>query len=211
MENLIEIFNNLILKICYSFTSDKDEIEDLYQAGVIGLLKAKKNYDDNRNVKFSTFAYKYIYGEIYEVFNSNKAFKTNKDTIKLYKLIQKTSDYLSQKNKCHPSTKDISNYLKIDENIIEDNIIKMSSLLSLDNLYNESSTNGLYTQNFNVELDEYLNELSEEEKKVILYKYYEGYTQSEIAKKLNISQVTVSRCESKSLEKMRKKALDINV
>ena len=88
---LIKDFEVLIKSISNKFYGiDK---EDLIQAGKVGLINAYKHYDKNSNTKFSTYAYTYIYGEMYNLLLNNKMIKTNKDTLKLVKVIDKTKNY----------------------------------------------------------------------------------------------------------------------
>ena len=151
----------------------------------------------------------YIYGEMYEYFNSNnKSIKTNKDSVKLYKLIKKTKELLTQELKKDPSIKDISKYLKIDESIISNNIKQMNSVLSLNYEYeNNSFSNCIKVENNyeNLEIFDMFCDLDDSEKRVLLYKYYEGYSQEEIAKIMDISQSTVSRFEQSGIKRIRTK------
>ena len=85
---LIEEYKPLILSIAKKFNNI--EKEDLFQAGALGLKKAFDNYDETSATKFSTYAYKYIYGEMYNLIYKNSDLKITKDTLKLYKSIIKT-------------------------------------------------------------------------------------------------------------------------
>ena len=85
---LIEAHMGLIKKIANKFYNVSRE--DLIQVGVIGLLKAYQNYKDTKSAKFSTYAYPYIFGEMYQLVNSNRDIKVSKELLKLYKVVQKT-------------------------------------------------------------------------------------------------------------------------
>lgn len=206
-ENLCN-FDGLIYKMACTFTSDQSLIEDLYQQGMIGILKAQKNYDPNQGVDFKAYAKMYIYGEMHEYFNNaNKTFKTNKEIIKLYSLINKTSEFLSQELKRKPSLYEISSYLELPLEQIEYTLKIMQSTLSINYEYDDKSFENYISYHdsyINVELDELMDELSLSEKKVIEYKYFEGYSQEEIAKMMNISQSSVSRCEQSGISRMRR-------
>ena len=211
MSSNIKEVENMIYKIAYTFTSDKNLIEDLFQQGVIGYLKAQKNYKEDKNAKLTTYAKQYIFGEIYNYINGvYKGEKLNKDYIKMYQLVNRTREYLSQVMGKEPTVKEIANYLNINEEYITDLIFYMSNNLSIDYVYdNEDEYQnyfGTYDE-YNLELDEYLSNLTDEERKVIEYKYINGYSQSEIAKLLNTSQSSVSRSESKGLERIRNKVI----
>ena len=117
--NNYDVLSNYIYKLARSFTNDYSLIEDLYQQGMIGVLKAEKKYDKSSNVSFIYYAKMYIYGEMYEYFNSaNKTFKTSKDVLKIYKKIKETKDMLTQELKRLPSIYELSKYLNISENKI---------------------------------------------------------------------------------------------
>ena len=111
MDAEIENLNNLIYSIARSFTNDEELIKDLYQEAIIGIINAKKNYDKNSGAKFSTYSRMYIYCEIFKYFNGDKSFKVNKEIVKMYKLILKTNDLLSQELKKVPTISEMANYL----------------------------------------------------------------------------------------------------
>ena len=189
------------------------EIEDLYQVGVIGVIKAYNNYKENQNAKFSTYAYKYIYGEIYAYINSTKIVKVSKENIVLYKKINEAKNILSQRLMKEPSIYELSCFLEIDENILETVIKSMNNIDSLDRvLYSDGKDMQIidtikdekdYYNIDHIMLNEELNKLTEEERNVIYLRYYEDKTQSEVADILGLSQVGVSRSEKKTLTKIR--------
>lgn len=207
MEALINELSDMIYHIAREFTNNQDMINDLYNQGVLGVYDAYNNFDKNSETKFSTYAYMYIYGKMYTYINANRCIKVSKDMISLYKLVSKTKDYLSQVKCREISTKDIAEYLNIEESLVQLSINMMSNTLSIDYEYDESSLSTFIsdaeTMESSVELSELLDLLNEDEKKVIFYKYFSGYSQSEIAKMMNMSQSSVSRCEKQSIDKMR--------
>lgn len=205
----VKEIEKLIYKMAYTFTSDKSLIEDLYQQGIVGALKAKENYNLNSGAKFSTYANMYIYGEMYEYFNNySRSFKTNKDTIKFYNLVKKAKECLSQELKKEPTTKEIAKYLNVSESIVIQNLKQMQSALSINYEYEENEfMNYIKLENSyeNVDIFDLFKDLDDEEKKVILYKYFEGYSQEEIAKMMDISQSSVSRYEHSGIKRIRSK------
>lgn len=201
---LIKGSEGLIKKIASQFYGTS--YEDLYQAGVLGLLKAYKNYLDNGTCKFSTYAYEYIYGEMYLLVN-NKNIKINKDLIRLAKMIDKAKITLTQKYNRVPNTKELSEFLEIKENIINEAIMASKSVASLDNdenysLYETVKCNEKVNIDDQIFLEQCLDKLSSDEKKIIKARYYDDLTQSQVAKNLMMTQVMVSRYEKKGLEKM---------
>jgi len=200
IDTVIELNKGLIISCVNKFYNvDK---EDLYQAGVVGLLKAYKNYKYDGKTKFSSYAYKYIYGEMYLLVNNN-SLKVDKDSIKLAKLIEKTRYSLAQKINKIPSDEELSKFLNIPLKTIQDTLSLSNEVLSLDEddtLYNKLSTNDNYDNSLLI--FQGLKYLTDEEKKIIIDRYYNDLTQDEIAKKMELSQVTVSRYEKRSLTKL---------
>ena len=203
---MIEAFDPLIKKIASNFYNA--DYEELIQVGRIGLYNAYKHYDNNSNTKFSSFAYQYIFGEMYQLSILNKTIKPNKDLLKLNKLIDKTKILLTQKLNHEPSIDEISSYLNIDSLTISNAIKYNEIILSLDkemdedtNLYNKLGNT--FNNDLKILLDDSFKILDNNEKDIIKYRYYNDLTQSETANLLGISQVSVSRYEKKSLNKIR--------
>lgn len=204
IDSLIQINKNLIYKIASKFYGV--EKDDLYQAGILGLIKAYKNYEKNGEVKFSSYAYKYIYGEMY-LLSINKNIKINKDTYKLYSLIEKARYKLAQKYNKILTNKELSEYLNIPLNLIENAIMAFKDYVYLDSdenidYYDKIKCNENINIDDSILLKESINKLDSKEKSIIKARYFEDLTQSETAKKLRITQVMVSRYEKKSLNKM---------
>ena len=194
----------LIYSIAKKFRGD---LEDLFQVGVIGLMKAYNNYNQSFNTKFSTYAYQYIYGEIYKYAIKNKNIKVNNDQVKLISAINKAYDYLSQKNNREPSDYELSLFLEIP--IVKINEVRnIMNVVSLDDdtneidLYNFIPVNEMNKDDL-ITLRDALNKLDYNEKELILKRYFYNKTQSEIANELGINQVKVSREEGKVLTKLR--------
>lgn len=186
------------------------EKHDLYQAGYIGVIKAYKNYKNNSEVKFTTFAYKYIFGEMYELAKNNRNIKLNKNYLKIYKKIENTKILLTQKFNREPSINEVAMFLEMDIGLINDVIITCMSVLSLDNESEVLNDSNLYATigkdldyDTNILVRDSLEYLNEDEKKVTYYRYYYDYTQQEIADMMGINQVKVSRLESSSKKKIK--------
>ena len=199
IDMVIELNKGLIISCVNKFYNiDK---EDLYQAGVVGLLKAYKNYRYDGKTKFSSYAYKYIYGEMYLL-----ACENNINILKLSKMINKTKYALAQKLNKIPTNEEIATFLALPVERINEALMATDEILSLDN----DDNNSLYDvirDNTNYDdailLSQGLKYLSDDEKRVIIDKYYNDLTQDEIAKKMLLSQVTVSRYEKRSLSKLK--------
>ena len=203
LEQIIKLHEKLIYKIASKFHEISKE--DLYQAGVIGLIKAYNNYNKQSDTKFTTYAYNYIFGEMYELANNTRTIRLNKNILKTYKKIEEAKQHLSQKLGYSPSIQEVSTFLSIPETIINEIETCTGTIMSLD----VESERPLYEtiaaaepSHENIDLQDSLNTLTEEEKQIINYRYYKDFTQSETARILGMSQVTVSRYEKKSLTKM---------
>ncbi len=204
--SLIKENEGLIYKIASKY-KDYYNIEDLYQAGCIGIIKASNNYKEGSNSKFSTYAYKYILGEIIDFIRKDKNIILSDDMYNIYKQYLKVKELLNNKYNREVSFSEICLFMNIDErymlNIIESvsiskDIEEKESYIKSDD---ELNIDDIITLNSGIEL------LSEEEKMLINYRYYQGYTQMETADLMGMSQVKVSRCEKLILTKMKKSFL----
>ena len=207
IDSLIEENRLLIYKLSKKFYGLDNE--DLFQAGCIGIIKAAKNFNDNGTCKFSTFAYKYIFGEMYELSNKSKNIKMNKAYLKVAKVIETARSILTQKLERIPTLDELSMYTELDKSFIEEIIILSKETISLDSELNDEDNYTLYnelgsTYDYDTEilLKDSINSLEEPMRSVMLYRLND-YTQSEIAQVLNMTQVKVSRLESKGKSKIK--------
>ena len=200
MEGLLE-YDGLIYKIISKYPKRYDR-DDLYQVGMLGLIDAYKHYNSNYDTKFSTFAYYYIVGEVNKYIRENSSLKISKNIIALKKKILECRDVMTQKLGRAPSNLEISLYLDVDISLIDSALVATDEVASIDdniNLiksYDDTSPEVL-------DLKGELNKLSSEEKRLIYARYFEDLTQSETSNILGMSQVQVSRSESKILKKLR--------
>ena len=211
-EEVISSSSGLIYMIIKKYFNNYDR-EDLYQVGVIGVIKAYNNYKKNRNTKFSTYAYKYIYGEIYNYINNYKNIKVSKDYIKLYKKINTARSILAQELMKEPTTYELSSFLEIDPYIIDTVNNSMTKIDSLDRvLYNDGKEITIFDtisdnkDYYNIDyllLNEEIDKLESPYKELIYLRNFEDKTQSEVASLLGMNQVEVSRTEKKTLKRIR--------
>ncbi len=205
IEKIIAVHEKLIYRIALKFYDVPKE--DLYQAGVIGIIKAYNNFVDNGLTKFTTYAYNYIFGEMYELSNSLRSIKLNKKVLGLYKRIEQTKYLLALEIGHIPSAQELAEYLAIDEETISQVYISTSTIMSLDadserQIYDTVSDPRYDIDENYLDLIDSMDTLSPSEKEIIKYRYFKDLTQSETAKILGMSQVKVSRAEKKSLSKM---------
>jgi len=133
IEDLIKDNKRLICSIINRYTNYY-EFDDLYQVSVIGIIKAYQNYDKSFNVKFTTYAYKYILSEVLHFINNSKLIKVSRDYQKIYKKILETRNILTQRLMKEPSIKEISLFLEIDEFLINDVLQSKDNIKSLDEI-----------------------------------------------------------------------------
>lgn len=187
------------------------DMDDLYQVGMIGLIKASKNFNKSEGVKFSTYAYTYVFGEVNKYIRENNNLKIGKDAIRLKKSIEKAKDIMRQKLLREPTTLEVSLFLDMPlEKVLEIETIKQETK-SLDYIGEEDS-NSLYNKvSFeNKEIDPEildlkteLENLDNDEKKLIYSRYYLDMTQQETSKEMGMSQVQVYRKEAKIFKKLK--------
>lgn len=215
-EKYIEGNLRLVLSIIKRFSSSNENVDDLFQIGCIGLIKAIDNFDSKLNVKFSTYAVPMIIGEIRRYLRDNNAIRVSrslKDTA--YKAIY-TRDILTRRNLKEPSIEEISLEIGISK---EDIVYAMDALQNPMSLYEPVFTDAgdtLYVmdqisdkknkeENWveKLSLNDAMNHLAEREREIISLRFFEGKTQMEVADMIGISQAQVSRLEKNALKIMR--------
>lgn len=207
LENIIKENAGLIWQIAKKFYGANKQ--DLYQAGVLGIIKAYHNYKNDGDTKFSTYAYKYIYGEMYLV-ACNKEMKYGKELLQLVSKIEACKNKLAQELMYEPTLEDIAKNLDLPLDKLELAYASVGSVVYLDSnssedrsLYETIGDNNGINQDDKIMVNESINSLNSLEKDIINARYFEDLTQNETAKKLGITQVMVSRYETRSLKKMR--------
>ncbi|MGM9878979.1 MAG: sigma-70 family RNA polymerase sigma factor [Bacilli bacterium] len=200
-----KIVYSIINKYTYYF--DKD---DLYQVGMMGLLDAYENYKSDKNTKFSSFAYFYVLGKVKEYIRKSNVLKVSRELVKLNTKVEKTRDSLTQKLGYIPSDIDIALFLEIDVKLLEEAKEANFLVASLDSeneeelkIYDKLGyTENAYNEEI-LDLKRELDNLNEYDRNLILKRYEEGLTQSELSKELGINQVKVSRQEKQILTRLR--------
>lgn len=210
MDSILE-YEKLVYSIINKYKNfDHD---DLYQVGMMGLMKAYKKFDITQETKFSTYAYYYILGEVNTYVTESNTIKVSKDLIKLNQSIEKAKEVMRQRLKREPTTTEVSLFLEIDEEKIEQAKLAANTqqAKSLDYEFEEENTtlyNSIKTEdtqmNANIlDLKNAISDLDPEEKTLIIARYYNDLTQQETSKSLGMSQVQVSRKETKILQKLK--------
>lgn len=215
-ETLVNENSPLIKSVIRWFKGKGIENDDLYQLGCMGFLKAINNFDCSFNVKFSTYVVPMVVGEIKRFMRDDGAVKVSRAIKGLNLKINKFVDEFFIDNSRKPTILEIAEHFKIYE---QDVVMAMDSAkmpVSLYTPFEDGDEDGLtiidrfdgqenedFVDKF--ALKDIINKLEERDKKIILMRYFYDKTQSEIAKRLGVSQVQVSRLENKILENLRKK------
>lgn len=206
--NELIIQNELLIYSIINRYKDYFDIEDLYQTAVIGLINAYKNYKDDKQTKFSSYAYFYMKGEVKKYIRESNILKISKELIKLNTSIVKAKEVLYQRLNREPTDFELSLFLEIDEQEIINAELATSLVESLDNdiednLYNKTGYIQKEYEGEILDLKTEINNLKELEKQIIISRYEEGLTQQEVSKLLGINQTKVSREEKQILQKLR--------
>lgn len=217
LTNLVEKNSGLVWSIVKRFSGRGHSTEDLYQIGCIGLIKAIQRFDANYNAKLSTYAVPYIIGEIKRFIRDDGPIKVSRSIKELaMKIIELQRENLNKTGK-ELQINELAKILGVEkENIVVamDAIRRPESIDEeiYDEVGGETKASRISTNKDETEktinkicVQELIEELNEDEKQIILLRYYKGKTQSEVAQRLKISQVQVSRIEKKTLLKMRSK------
>ena len=209
-EVILEEDKNLVYSVAIKF-KNLIEMEDAFQAGVIGLIKAYNNYEENKHTNFASYAYMYIYGEIVSLVHNNRNIKISSEFFKIYQLYEKSKNYLMNHLNRNVTLQEVSQFMKIDYSYLSYVISLAGFTVSFDGELNSEDYSLEKVIGFDnsqsiddsIDLKSALSSLSERERELINLRYFKNYTQSEVAKRMLMSQVQVSRSESNILKKMR--------
>ena len=212
-EILIENNLGLVRSVVSKFLNIGYDRDDLFQLGSIGLIKAIYKFDPRFNVKFSTYAVPMILGEIKRYLRDDGMVKVSRSLKQIAIKAKTTSEILSKKLGREPSIEELAKELDVEK---EDLVMAMESNFSVEYLHGviheeEGSPICLIDKGEseeekvveNILLKEVLGKLEKRERQIIMLRYFEDRTQSEIGELLNISQVQVSRIEKKVLSKLK--------
>ena len=206
----------LVLSVIQRFSSSNENVDDLFQIGCIGLIKAIDNFDVTQNVKFSTYAVPMILGEVRRYLRDNNSIRVSRslrDTA--YKALY-ARDALTKKNLREPTIMEIADEVGISK---EEITYAMDAIQTPVSLYEPVYTDGgdplcvmdqisdkkNREENWieQLSLNEAMKRLPERERHIIDMRFFEGKTQTEVAEEVGISQAQVSRLEKNALKAMR--------
>jgi len=213
------IYGNLrlVLSIIQRFNNRGEYVDDIFQVGCIGLIKAIDNFDITQGVQFSTYAVPMIIGEIRRYLRDNNSIRVSRslrDTA--YKALQ-VKEKLTNKNCKEPTIEEISKEMDMPKedvifalDAIQDPISLFEpvyhdgndAIFVMDQVSDDRNTDSNWLENLS--LSEALKRLNDREKLILSLRFFEGKTQMEVADEIGISQAQVSRLEKSALKNMRK-------
>lgn len=212
MKELTELIlenEKLIYKAVNRFPYYRDK-EDLYQAGCKGMQDAYRTYDPNKGAKFTSHAYRYILGEMMNVVNRDRCVKVSREVTRLNNQIEKAKSLLAQKLMREPTITELSDYLEVPEYYLAEAINSNVTSQSIDSTVGDTNMmlhEVISSKEIDIDtllyLKTELENLNEPERTIMIQRYYEDMTQTEVANGLGLSQVDVSRREKKVLTKIR--------
>lgn len=216
-EELIEGNLRLVLSVIQKFMNRGAQPDDLFQVGVVGLIKAIDNFDLSLDVKFSTYAVPMISGELRRYLRDNNSIRVSRSTRDLaYKAMQ-VREQLQAGSEKEPTAAQIAKVLGVPKSEVVFAMESVSEPVSiyepiysnsgdvlymLDQLGDSSSDEGWIDE---LMLREAIQMLSEREKTILYLRFYQGKTQVEVAKDIGISQAQVSRLEKSALNRIKPK------
>lgn len=206
----------LVLSIIQRFSNSNENVDDLFQIGCIGLMKAIDNFDLSQNVKFSTYAVPMIIGEIRRYLRDNNSIRVSRslrDTA--YKAIY-AKEALTKKNDKEPTVNEIANEIGMNSKDIIFALDAIQNPVSLfEPVYSEGGDTLFIMDQISdkknkeenwveeISLKEAMNRLSDRENNIIKLRFFQGKTQMEVADEIHISQAQVSRLEKSALKNMK--------
>lgn len=213
-EKILKENNGLIWSLVKKFIGKGYEVEDLYQIGCIGFIKAVKRFDPNYNYQLSTFAVPYILGEIKKFIRDDGIIKISRNIKELSLKIRDIENDYIRREMDKPNTKELAKMLNVKE---EDIIVALDARKQVESINEEIYEDGkcqrieqiipkIDEQSKIIDeltVKELLNNLDTRDKQIINLRFFSEKTQSQVAKILGISQVQVSRLERKILNDMK--------
>ncbi|SHD77276.1 RNA polymerase sporulation sigma factor SigG [Schnuerera ultunensis] len=216
-EEFIQGNLRLVLSIIQRFNRRGENVDDLFQVGCIGLIKAIDNFDLSQNVRFSTYAVPMIIGEIRRYLRDNNSIRVSRSLRDIaYKALQ-ARDQLVNKNLKEPTITEIAEELNLPKEEVVFALDAIQEPISLfepiyhdsgdaiyvmDQVKDEKAEDEVWLQG--IAIRDAINRLNKREKLILNLRFYEGKTQMEVAEEIGISQAQVSRLEKNALRQMRK-------
>ncbi|MEG6572526.1 RNA polymerase sporulation sigma factor SigG [[Clostridium] cellulosi] len=215
-EDLINGNLRLVLSVIQRFTNRGENLDDLFQVGCIGLIKAIDNFDLSQNVRFSTYAVPMIIGEIRRYLRDNNPVRVSRSMRDIaYKAMQ-CKEKLTNEKQREPTIEELAKAMDIPK---EEIVLALESVVEPVSLYEPVYSDGgdtIYVMDQigdnnkdddwldEIALKEAISHLTDREKRILSLRFFEGHTQMEVAAEIGISQAQVSRLEKGALSKIKK-------
>ena len=216
-ELLIEGNLRLVLSVIKRFENRNEDMDDLFQVGVVGLLKAIENFNPDLDVMPSSYLCPMISGEVRRYLRDNNTIRVSRslrDTA--YRALQVRERLTAEKSK-EPSVDEIAKEMGLPKESVVQALDAIQDPVSLFEPVNHDGGDTLFVMDQvsddkngdklwleNLSLQEAMHHLSEREKKIVALRFFEGKTQTEVSSEIGISQAQVSRLEKSALKRMRK-------
>lgn len=217
-EDLVNGNLKLVLSILKKYNSRCDNMDDLFQVGCIGLIKAIDNFDLSFDVKFSTYAVPMILGEVKRHLRDNTSIRIARSVKDIAFHALQVKEELTKELDREPSISEIAQKLELTEFEVSNALDSMKDTLSISEpIYNdggdtiylqdqiEDKNNNMRYIDDKVALKEAINDLKDKEKYIIVERYITGKTQMELADEIGISQAQISRIEKTALNNIKNK------
>lgn len=215
-DDLINGNLKLVLSIIKKFNNKVDNLDDLFQVGCLGLVKAIDNFDTSYNVKLSTYACPMIIGEIKRYLRDNSSLRISRSIKDIAYKTLRLKEEMMDSNGNEPSNAEVANILGVTEFEVTQALDSLREPVSMyEPIYNDGGdTIYLFDQvankkedydlDYKLAVDKAFNSLKEREKQVLNERFIIGKTQMELASELGISQAQISRIEKNSIAKIKK-------
>lgn len=207
----------LVLSVIQRFTNRGENLDDLFQVGCIGLIKAIDNFDITQNVRFSTYAVPMIIGEIRRYLRDNNSVRVSRSLRDTAYHAMQIKEHLTNENQKEPTVEEIAKEMNIKK---EEVVMALEAIVEPVSLYEPLYNDGgdtIYVMDQvgdsnsddnwidEIVFKQSIEKLSDREKKILSMRFMQGKTQTEVAKEIGISQAQVSRLEKSAINNIKSK------
>ncbi len=206
----------LVLSVIQRFTNRGENPDDLFQVGVIGLIKAIDNFDPSLDVKFSTYGVPMIIGEIRRYLRDNNSVRVSRSMRDTAYRAMQIKEQLTNKNDCEPTVEEIAKLMEVPKETV---VLALEAIVEPVSLYEPVFSDGsdtIYVMDQigdnnddstwleELAIKDAIGNLSDREKRILSLRFFRGKTQMEVANEIGISQAQVSRIEKGALDEIKK-------
>lgn len=206
----------LVLSVIQRFTNRGENPDDLFQVGVIGLIKAIDNFDASLDVRFSTYGVPMIIGEIRRYLRDNNSVRVSRSMRDTAYRAMQLKEQLTSKNNCEPTVEEIAKIMDVPKETV---VLALEAIVEPVSLYEPVFSDGndtIYVMDQigdnnddstwleEIAVKEAISNLSDREKRILALRFFRGKTQMEVATEIGISQAQVSRIEKGALDTIKK-------